>query len=140
MFSPDGHWIAYLSNEPGQYEIFVRPFPGPGGVWQVSLGGGLYPFWSRDGKLFYLGSGNRIFVVDYTAKGDTFTAGKPRMWSETQTRTAGGNALVSIDLAPDGNHFAIVPMSQAEDKEGSVHVTFLFNFFADLRRRMPAGK
>jgi len=140
MFSPDGHWIAYLSNEPGQYEIFVRPFPGPGGVWQVSLGGGLYPFWSRDGKLFYLGSGNRIFVVDYTAKGDTFTAGKPRMWSETQTRTAGGNALISIDLAPDGNHFAIVPMSQAEDKEGSVHVTFLFNFFADLRRRMPAGK
>ena len=143
MFSPDGHWIAYISTEPGQPEIFVRPFPGPGGVWQVSVGGGAYPFWSRDGKqLFYRGAaaGNRIFVVDYTAKGDTFAAGKPRQWSETQTRTAGGNALVPMDLAPDGKHFAIFPMPQAEDEKGSVHVTFLFNFFDELRRRMPLTK
>jgi eukaryotic-like serine/threonine-protein kinase len=141
MFSPDGHWIAYLSTEPGQAEIFVRPFPGPGGVWQISVGGGTYPFWSREGKqLFYRSLSDRIFVVDYTAKGDTFTAGKPRPWSETPTRTAGGNALVPIDLAPDGKHFAIFPMSPAEDEKGSVHMTFLFNFFDELQRRMPAAK
>ena len=143
MFSPDGHWIAYVSTEPGQAEIFVRPFPGPGGVWQISAGGGAYPFWSRDGKqLFYRSQspGGRIFVVDYTAKGDTFTAGKPRQWSDTPTRTSGGNALVPIDQAPDGKHFAIFPMPQAEEEKGSVHVTFLFNFFDELRRRMPAGK
>jgi len=140
MFSPDGHWIAYVSNEPGQLEIFVRPFPGPGGVWQISVGGGGYPSWSRDGKqLFYRsqGAGNRIMVVDYTAKGDTFTPSRPRVWSETPTRAAGGNAFVPIDLAPDGKHFAIFPMPQAEDKEGSVHMTFLFNFFDELRRRTP---
>jgi Tol biopolymer transport system component/predicted Ser/Thr protein kinase len=136
MFSPDGHWIAYLSNEPGQFEIFVRPFPGPGGVWQVSVGGGQYPFWSRDGKqLFYLDTANRIFVVDYAAKGDTFTAGKPGPWSETPARTAGGSGLVPIDLAPDGKHFAIFPVPQAADEKGSVHMTFLFNFFDELRRR-----
>jgi serine/threonine-protein kinase len=42
MFSPDGRWIAYASNESGAFEIYVRPFPGPGGKWQVSTGGGLY--------------------------------------------------------------------------------------------------
>jgi serine/threonine-protein kinase len=135
MFSPDGRWIAYLSDEPGQFEIFARPFPGPGGVWQISTGGGSYPFWSRDGKqIFYRGLNNRIFVVDYTAKGDTFAAGKPHQWSDTLTRSAGGNSNVPIDLAPDGKHFAIFPQPQAEEK-GSVHMTFLFNFFDELRRR-----
>jgi serine/threonine-protein kinase len=143
MFSPDGHWIAYVSNDSGQAAIFVRPFPGPGGVWQISAGGGAYPFWSRDVKqLFYRSQspGGRIFVVDYTAKGDTFTPGKPRMWSGTPTQTAGGNSFVPIDLAPDGKHFAIFPMPQVTDEKGSVHVTFLFNFFDELRRRMPAAK
>jgi serine/threonine-protein kinase len=136
MFSPNGHWIAYFSNEDGQGDIFVRPFPGPGGVWQISVGGGTYPFWSPDGKqLFYKGAANRVWVVDYSVKGDTFTPGKPREWSPTATRTAGGNQLVPIDLAPDGKHFAIFPVTQGEEEKGSAHVTFLFNFFDELRRR-----
>src|SRR5207249_2717436 len=47
MFSPDGRWIAYQSNESGRSEIYVRPFPGPGGKWQVSTQGGANPIWSR---------------------------------------------------------------------------------------------
>ena len=54
VFSPDGRWLAYSSNESGDYDLYVRPFPGPGGKWQVSSGGGNYPKWSRNGKeLFY---------------------------------------------------------------------------------------
>src|SRR5262249_48758082 len=47
MFSPDGRWIAYYSDESGNYEVYVRPFPGPGGKWQISTTGGTYPVWSR---------------------------------------------------------------------------------------------
>ena len=54
-FSPDGQWIAYSSNESGRREVYVRPFPGPGGKWQISTQGGVHPYWRRDGKeIFFL--------------------------------------------------------------------------------------
>jgi Tol biopolymer transport system component len=49
-FSPDGHWVAYQSDESGRYEIYARPFPGPGGQWQVSTAGGKDPRWRPDGR------------------------------------------------------------------------------------------
>jgi len=74
MFSPDGRWIAYRSNESGSPEIYVRPFPAAGGgKWQISSGGGLYGLWSKDGhELYYETTDNRIMVVDYTVDGATF--------------------------------------------------------------------
>jgi Tol biopolymer transport system component len=53
VFSPDGHWIAYTSDEAGQAEVYMRPFPGPGGKFQVSSEGGRNPVWRRDGKEMY---------------------------------------------------------------------------------------
>jgi Tol biopolymer transport system component len=86
MFSPDGRWIAYRSNESGGPEIYVRPFPAAGGgKWQISSGGGLYGLWSKDGhELYYETTDNRIMVVDYTVDGATFVSSKPRLWSDTQ--------------------------------------------------------
>jgi serine/threonine-protein kinase len=139
-FSPDGHWIAYSSDEQGQFEIFVRPFPGPGGVWQVSSGGGTYPSWSSDGKTLFFTSAQHIFAAEYTVKGDTFNRGKPRQWSEVPYRIAGGGSFVAVDLAPDGKHFAIFPQAQAEEGKGNVHVTFLLNFFDEVRRRLPTAR
>src|SRR5207247_1060925 len=56
QFSPDGKWVAYESNESGRFEIYVQPFPGPGGKFQVSTNGGAQPRWRLDGKeLFYIG-------------------------------------------------------------------------------------
>ena len=143
VFSPDGRWLSYASDESGRFEVYVRPFQssqgGPGGKWQISTAGGDYSFWSRDGKeLYYRGNDNRIMVVDYTAKGDSFAAGKPRVWSDTQIRPAAVGSP-PLDMAPDGKRFAVFPLSgaAAEDK-GSVHVTFLLNFFDELRRRVPA--
>ena len=85
-FSPDGRWIAYSSDESGRAEVYVRPFQSSsGGKWQISTEGGGYPFWSRDGReLYFLSLDSHIMVADYTAKGDSFEAGKPRVWSETQ--------------------------------------------------------
>ena len=71
MFSPDGRWIAYQSYESGRNEVFVRPFPGPGGKWQISTTGGSQPAWSQKRhELFYVAVGNRIMVASYTVEGD----------------------------------------------------------------------
>ena len=140
MFSPDGRWIAYRSNESGAFETYVQPFPaGRGGKWQISTGGGLYATWSRNGReLFYESADNRIMVVDYTVSGDSFVPGKPRLWSDKQILYPGTSNLA---LAPDGKRFAVFPMPEAVGPEkASVHVTFLENFFDELRRRIPEGK
>ena len=136
-FSPDGRWIAYRSNESGNNEIYVRPFPAAsGGKWQISARGGLYAFWSNNGReLFYETADNRIMVVDYTVNGDSFVPGKPRTWSDTQSFYSG---FANMDLAPDGKRFAVFALSEAAPSEnGSVHVIMLLNFFDELRRRIP---
>ena len=139
-FSPDDRWIAYTSNESGRFEVYVRPFPGPGGKWQISTGGGLHPIWSRNGReLFYETLDNRIMVSTYTAKADSFAPDKPRPWSNTQILDPTG--VWNLDLAPDDKRFAVFarPEATAEEK-GSVHVTVLLNFFDEPRRRVPVGK
>ena len=144
-FSPDGRWIAYSSTESGRSEIYVRPFPAEGvsvsGSLTISTGGGQVPIWSRAGReLFYEGPGNRIMAVTYTAKGDSFAAGKPDLWSNTQLFDV--DARWYLDLAPDGKRFvvAVPPNDSARDPKGSLHVTFLLNFFDEVRRRIPTGK
>jgi serine/threonine protein kinase/roadblock/LC7 domain-containing protein len=138
-FSPDGHWIAYYSDESGRNEVYVRPFPGSGGKWQISSGGGNLPVWSSAARqLFYQTLDAHIMVTDYTTTGDSFIAEKPRLWTDRPIRNLG---IINRDLAPDGKRFAVFPASDAKDEEkGTVHVTFLLNFFDELRRRAPAGK
>ena len=140
MFSPDGRWIAYRSNETGTNEVYVRPFAGGrGGKWQISTGGGLYGIWSNNGReLFYETIDNRIMVVDYSAAGDSFVPGKPRLWSEKQVFYTGS---FNLALAPDGKRFAVFPIPEpSAPGKGPLHVTFLLNFFDELRRRIPAGR
>ena len=138
MFSPDRKWIAYMSNESGREEVFVRPFPGPGGKWQISTASGTNPTWSRTRhELLYRAPGGTIMVVSYTVEGDSFQAEKPRVWSE-QTILALSRGR-SFDLHPDGERLAVaVPSGQPEEKLD--HVTFIFNFFDELRRIAPPSK
>ena len=78
-------------------------------------------------------------VAGYTATGDSFAAGKPRPWSEK--RILGLGAATNADLAPDGKRFVVLPLPEATaDDTGPVHVTFLLNFFDELRRRVPDGR
>jgi Tol biopolymer transport system component/predicted Ser/Thr protein kinase len=140
-FSPDGQWIAYQSLATGVPEVYVQPFPGPGGKWLISTGGGRHPVWSRNGReLFYQAPDYRIMVVMYSARGDSFAPVKPRPWAETQILEP--NILYwNLDLAPDGKRFVVAPKPEATGgQKGSVHVTVLLNFFDELRRKTPAGK
>jgi Tol biopolymer transport system component len=136
-FSPDGRWLAYTSTESGTPEVYVRPFPGPGGKWQISSSGGTYPIWSpKAHDLFYRAADNRIMVATYTAPGDSFLTDKRRVWTETRMIDSG--PLPSFDLAPDGKRFAILmPADAMGEQKPSTQLTFLLNFFDELRRRVP---
>jgi Tol biopolymer transport system component len=136
MFSPDGRWIAYQSSESGRAEVYVRPFPGPGGKWQISTDGGTYPTWSRTRQeLFYGGSDNHLMVTSYATDGNSFKADKPRVWSQRRFMTRPGR---SFDLHPDGERFALAaaPENQAAVRQDKL--VFIFNFFDELRRIAPA--
>jgi serine/threonine-protein kinase len=140
-FSPDGRWIAYLSDENGiRNEAYVRPYPGPGGKWQVSKDGGMFPLWSADGRsLYFLSPDRHIMVVDYEVKGDVFSPGKARQWSPAPIGNPSG--LLPYALHPDGKRFAVYPVPEtAPEVRGNAHVTFLLNFGDELRRRLPPGK
>ena len=139
-FSPDGRWLAYESNESVNYEIYVRPFPGPGGKWQVSTGGGLLPKWSRNGKeLFYRTPDSKIMAVAYTASGDSFRVDKSQLWSPGQFADL-GTGTYTFDLHPDGRRFAVLKARSAEQIAAVNKVSFIFNFFDELRRKLPPGK
>ena len=137
-FSPDGKFLAYASNESGQEQLFVRPFPGPGGKWKISTDGGKFPAWSRaTHEILFLNFDDHIMAVNYTSQGDTFSPGIPHVWSSTQVRRMG--VQQNFDVSSDGKRVVMFPIPTAEQPQGSVHVTFLLNFFDEVRRRVPTG-
>jgi Tol biopolymer transport system component len=138
-FSPDGHWLAYMSNESGTMEVYVRPYPGPGGKWQISSGGGRIPQWSRTSKeLFYGTNDQTIMVVRYTATADSFQAEKPALWSEGQFTSRGPS--INFALHPDGKRFAVLKAPAGETQQEYSKVVIVFNFFDELRRKSTPSK
>ena len=140
-FSPDGRWLAYTSTESGIHEVYVRPFPGPGGRWQISSGGGVLPKWAKNGReLFYRtrSPDSRIMVVNYSVSGESFHADKPRLWSPGQFTDLG--VFLNFDVHPDGKRFAVLKAPGAEGQaEANNKVNFIFNFFDVLRDKFPTG-
>jgi Tol biopolymer transport system component len=107
-FSPDGKWVAYCSNETGNWEIFVMPFPNAGNKWQVSQGGGEEPRWRADGKeLFYLSADAKLMAVPIKA-GPNFEAGAPTALFSTHLRQPiSAMDVFSYDVTKDGQRFLI---------------------------------
>ncbi len=139
-FSRDGRWVAYQSNEPGKTGVWVRSFPGPGGEWQIDSTA-KFPIWSRKtDELFFLADG-RIMVAGYTATGGPFVSAKPRVWSEKPMLDLVSPPIFTYDASPDGKRFAVVLYPDGTtDEKPTTHVTFLLNFFDELRRRVPTVK
>ena len=136
-FSPDGRWLAYASDESGRPEIYVRPFPGPGGRWQISQQGGVGPLWARNGKQLFYRSGDQVWGVDVQT-GPAFSAGKPRLLFE-QPGFLCGNPICGWDLSLDGQRFLMVKVD--ERKPAPVTELILVqNWFEELRRLGPNGK
>jgi Tol biopolymer transport system component len=97
QFSPDGHWVAYVSDESGRLDTYVVPFPGPGGKWQISTSGGVSPHWSADGReLFYVNPDRELMAVE-VKPGSEFEVSPPKLLFTLSTITAQGAYEVSAD-------------------------------------------
>jgi len=132
QFSPDGHWLAYTSNESGQAEIYVIPFPpSTGAKWLVSRGGGVQPRWRRDGKeLFYISSDSKMMSVEVKTK-TAFQAGIPHALFQSDIVDTGiRTGPMSWDIAPDGNRFLIISPNLPETSA----VTVALNWRAEAAR------
>ena len=104
-FSPDGHWLLYMSNESGQQEIYVRPFPGPGGKWQISPNGIHYrAFWKGDGKeIYYISRDGKMTAVKVNAVGNSFSVGEV----ETLFDAFAKGVSYMLDASKDGQKFLV---------------------------------
>jgi Tol biopolymer transport system component len=131
-FSPNGRWLAYVSDESGgeELEIHVRPYPASAGVWQVSTGGGGQVRWRRDGKeLFYIAADGRLMAVEVTTEG-TFRAGTPKPLF--QPRGWGQYGGPHYAVAADGQRF-LFAVPPAEAPEPTIRV--VLNWPAILKNR-----
>jgi eukaryotic-like serine/threonine-protein kinase len=113
VVSPDGRWLAYQSNESGQPEVYVRPYPNvDAGRWQISTQVGSRPVWSRDGReLFFLDRSDRLSVVPIAVNGNTLVPGAPRRLLETAYYpgfTTRGASIHGYDVSPDGQRFLMI--------------------------------
>jgi serine/threonine-protein kinase len=135
-FSPDGRWIAYASNESGRYEIYVRPFPGPGMKYPVSSEGGTQPLWARDGNQLFYRWQDQVWSVDVQTDGG-FVASKPRMLFEHPGCQTSG-PIRSYDLSHDGQRFLMVRLEQRKPTPVT-EIILVLNWFEELKRLLPAG-
>ena len=143
VFSPDGRWIAYSSDESGGGEIYVRSYPDPGGRWQVSSEGGSTPRWSVDGETIYYIEAGRALKVDVTVDGEALQFGRPELCSlgdGLRIRNQPGWAV-----APDGDRFLMLTYSSrdagvpAPDPDSPIVVRLVFNWFEELRAKLRTG-
>lgn len=128
-FSPDGKWIVYCSNESGQREIYVRPFPGPGGKWQVSAGGvGFRSFWRGDAKeIYYPSRDGQMMAAEVNTSGGTFSIGILNPLFEARSR----GIVDLLDVSPNGQKF-LVMYNPVETK--SDHLTLVSHWEAELKK------
>jgi serine/threonine protein kinase/Tol biopolymer transport system component len=130
QFSPDAHWMAYASDESGQMQVYVRPFPGPDRRWQVSPRGGTQPSWSRNGKEIFYRVGNKMMVVDVSGSVD-LTLSQPRQLFD-QRYVFQNISLANYDVSPDGQQFLMV-----KDETGSGRLNVVLNWTEELKRLVP---
>jgi Tol biopolymer transport system component len=131
MFSPDGHWMAYDSDQSGSFEVYLSPFPAGGSKWQVSQGGGVQPIWSRDGsKLYYAAPGGKLMVASIKGNGPAVAIGTPQELFQTQLQdpTDGGQAYA---VAPDGKRFLVDKVEQG----ASPPLTLVTNWTAMVKNQ-----
>jgi len=131
MFSPDGRFMLYQSNESGRIEIYVRSFPGPGGKWQISTAGGADPHWSADGKeITYRTLDQKVTSVEVKTNGDAFEAGVPR--TLFLGRFQPGTVRNRYAPAPDGQKFLVVsPLG----RDAMAPTTVVLNWWMALEKK-----
>ena len=143
MFSPDGRWVAYGSDDPGT--VYVQPFPTTGAKYQISRDTAHSPLWAPDGKeIFYVGTGARpagqLFAMSVTTQ-PGFTIGNPIAVPSGRLRLSGGLLVPRrFDMAPDGAIIGVVDSGQTAftGALATARVEVVLNWFEELKARVPA--
>ena len=133
-FSPDGAWIAYASDESGRNEVYVRPYPGPGGKIQVSTDGGEGPLWSGDGKELFYSRGRAMMTVEVTTD-PNLRVGAPSKLFEVPYFLQ--DFTVNYDVAPDGQSFLMIKRRGRSGRTQELHI--VLNWFEELKAKVPSG-
>jgi serine/threonine protein kinase len=131
-FSPDGHWMTYASDESGRYEVYVQPYPGPGGKWQISAEGGTEPIWAGNGELFYR-NGEKLMVAQTTVR-PTFSAGTPKTLFEGSYAIY--QSIPDYDVSPDAQRFLFLNTGN----EARAEISVVVNWTEDLKQRSAPAK
>lgn len=134
--SPNGRWIAYVSNETGQFEVYVQTFPVAGGKLAVSVGGGSQPQWRADGReLYYYAPNRKLMAVELNGDGPAFTVGiaRPlfdiRALGATIDQTFPGIGYYTP--ARGGNRFLVPSLAESSERQ---QINVVLNWTADLKR------
>jgi len=137
QFSPDGRWMAYVSNESGHFEIYVQPYPGPGGKYQISTDGGNEPVWNRNGRELFYRNEDKMMSVEITPD-PSFSAGNPKVLFQGNYVSSAG-AFPDFDVSRDGQRFLMLkPVEQAQAAPTQIDV--VLNWTEELKRLVPTGK
>jgi serine/threonine protein kinase/Tol biopolymer transport system component len=136
VFSPDGRWLAYMSDASGRYEIYVQAYPGPGGRLQISSEGGTEPLWSRNGRELFYRSGDKMMAVEIDTR-SSLSAGKPKSLFQGRYLPAPAQTA-NYDVAPDGRRFLMV--KPGGEEQAPTQVNLVLNWFEELKRLVPVSK
>ena len=123
-----------MSDESGRLEVYVQPYPGPGGKWQISTEGGVQPVWARSGRELFYRNGDRMMVVDIGTE-PTFSPGRPSVLFEGQFVSLPYTA--NYDVAPDGQRFLMIQPIAQEGASSQINV--VLNWFEELKQRVPTN-
>ena len=136
--SSDGRWIAYQTDESGEIEVLVRPFPEiEDGRWVATIDGGHSPLWSPDGRELFFYSGDTMWAVPVETE-PSFRAGNPEPLFQG-TYQVGDLRFWPFDIAPDGERFLMLKRgaTPADDAAASPELVVVFNWFEELKRLVP---
>jgi Tol biopolymer transport system component/predicted Ser/Thr protein kinase len=135
-FSPDGHWLAYQSDQSGRDEIYVLPYPGPGGQRQVSTEGGTEPVWNPSGRELFYRNGDKMMAVAINTQ-PSFSVGKPQVLFERPY----ASVLVQVpnyDVSPDGQRFLMIKESE-QVRHPATQINVVLNWTEELKHIVSAG-
>jgi serine/threonine-protein kinase len=134
-FSPDGRWLAYVSDESGQPKIYLREYPDAGQKWTVSTLGATNPVWSRDGRELYYISDNHMMAVKVTSEPVFPVEAPKRLFVSSGLIVSGGSLGKNYDVSDDGQFLMVKRSDDAKDQLIVVH-----NWFEELKRLAPPRK
>ncbi len=138
MFSPDGRWIAFTSDRSGQDEIYLKAYPGPGGIVPISSDGGTQPVWARSGKELFYRTGDKMMAVSLRTE-PTFEAQTPTVLFEGAYSYGRSDVTPQYDVSRDGQRFVMIKEDSDQGEKPLTQINVVLNWFEELKRLVPTN-